>query len=785
MKTNKNMFFSSKANTLLRLKNKVKNSFILDIIKFNHEEWKKNKKNIIIQIQRKFKNKVILRSSAIDEDNYKQSQAGKYLSLKDINPKNKINLTKSINKIFRKYKNDSSLNEVLIQPILTNVSASGVIFTFDNEHGSPYYCIEYDDLTGQTDTVTAGKNDKSRTLYVLRNKVSSLRSDRFKKLISSAKEIEKITSFSKLDIEFGINKKNQIFIFQVRPLIIKKNITKEISQKVYNRIGKLEKYYITKNKNKRFGDTKLYGVMPDWNPAEIIGILPKPLSQSLYEEIITNKIWALSRKNLGYKNVIKYNLMEDFASHPYINTNLSFYSFLPNKLNSKVSKKILNFWIHDLKENNFKHDKIEFEICDTCFNFSTSKRLQRFKSVLTNSEIKNYSKELLILTINIFNSNLKIKKNSLNDLKKLEFSRKRFNLIKKKKISDISHLIEKIKNYGTLNFANLARLAFISESFLRSLISNKIIKFERINNFKNSINTILTDFVNDSDKLLKNKISWRDFCKTYGHLRSGTYDIESIRYDRSNYFDIAHLKSQKKNKNLQNFKLKKKEFRVIGLNLKKINLNYSPTEFMNIIKDSIAQREYCKFVFTKSVSDILEVIALKAKSFGISRENISFIRLNELKLLDHKKNKRKIIKIIKERKKMYNYNKLIKLPYLITDKKDFSIVPLLKGVPNYITSKKITAKCLLVRSKQSMKMENLKGKIILVESADPGYDWLFLYGIAGLITKYGGSNSHMSIRCSEMNIPAVIGCGEQLFRKLENSNLIEVDCNLSQIKVLN
>ena len=62
----------------------------------------------------------------------------------------------------------------------------------------------------------------------------------------------------------------------------------------------------------------------------------------------------------------------------------------------------------------------------------------------------------------------------------------------------------------------------------------------------------MTDFVNDTDKLLKNKISWRDFCKTYGHLRSGTYDIESIRYDRSNYFDIARLKSQKKNKNLQN-----------------------------------------------------------------------------------------------------------------------------------------------------------------------------------------------------------------------------------------
>ena len=43
----------------------------------------------------------------------------------------------------------------------------------------------------------------------------------------------------------------------------------------------------------------------------------------------------------------------------------------------------------------------------------------------------------------------------------------------------------------------------------------------------------------------------------------------------------------------------------------------------------------------------------------------------------------------------------------------------------------------------------------------------------------------MSIRCAEMNIPAVIGCGEQLFRKLKNSNYINVDCNLNQIKVVN
>ena len=40
------------------------------------------------------------------------------------------------------------------------------------------------------------------------------------------------------------------------------------------------------------GKRTVYGVMPDWNPAEIIGIRPKPLALSLYSELITDSIWA-------------------------------------------------------------------------------------------------------------------------------------------------------------------------------------------------------------------------------------------------------------------------------------------------------------------------------------------------------------------------------------------------------------------------------------------------------------------------------------------------------------
>ena len=37
------------------------------------------------------------------------------------------------------------------------------------------------------------------------------------------------------------------------------------------------------------GDTNILGKMPDWNPAELIGDRPSPLSYSLYDNLITKK----------------------------------------------------------------------------------------------------------------------------------------------------------------------------------------------------------------------------------------------------------------------------------------------------------------------------------------------------------------------------------------------------------------------------------------------------------------------------------------------------------------
>ena len=84
----------------------------------------------------------------------------------------------------------------------------------------------------------------------------------------------------------------------------------------------------------------------------------------------------------------------------------------------------------------------------------------------------------------------------------------------------------------------------------------------------------------------------------------------------------------------------------------------------------------------------------------------------------------------------------------------------------------------------SMKDLDLNGKIVMIENGDPGYDWVFTRNIGGLITKYGGVASHMSIRCAELAVPAAIGCGQQLFEKVVRSDKLLLDCKNKRISFL-
>ena len=50
--------------------------------------------------------------------------------------------------------------------------------------------------------------------------------------------------------------------------------------------------------------------MPDWNPAEIIGIRPNRLAADLYNHQIMNSAWAAQRSEYGYRDVRPFGLMK-------------------------------------------------------------------------------------------------------------------------------------------------------------------------------------------------------------------------------------------------------------------------------------------------------------------------------------------------------------------------------------------------------------------------------------------------------------------------------------------
>ena len=137
----------------------------------------------------------------------------------------------------------------------------------------------------------------------------------------------------------------------------------------------------------------------------------------------------------------------------------------------------------------------------------------------------------------------------------------------------------------------------------------------------------------------------------------------------------------------------------------------------------------------------------------------------------------KIVGSIKRNQKIYDLGRLTKLD-LICSANEVSNYTATHVRPNFVTRLKVIAKTTVISNETSL----LSQTIVLIENSDPGFDWIFGHDISGLVTMYGGANSHMAIRCAEFQIPAAIGCGKELYERLLQANAIELDCKQEQVR---
>ena len=111
------------------------------------------------------------------------------------------------------------------------------------------------------------------------------------------------------------------------------------------------------------------------------------------------------------------------------------------------------------------------------------------------------------------------------------------------------------------------------------------------------------------------------------------------------------------------------------------------------------------------------------------------------------------------------------MPAFIKTKDDFLCFEEDNAHPNFVTKNIIISEIKFLNEKKNFK--DIKKIIIVIDHADPGYDWIFNHQIKGLITKYGGANSHMAIRSAELNLPAAIGVGEKIYNNLRHNDKIK------------
>ncbi|MDC6457756.1 PEP/pyruvate-binding domain-containing protein [Alphaproteobacteria bacterium] len=787
----------SKAKALDSVLGKLEVFQIPPFVYFSVQEYTRDKLATIKMVQNFFVNKsefVAVRSSSLLEDSPDNSNAGKFTSVLNVLCSDASQLLSAIDEVKLGLEIDDNVcfdDQILIQTMIRDVSVSGVLFTHELNSGAPYFSINYDDVSGMTDSVTSGEGEFSnKTLFVLRGKENLVRSKRFKTLLTAVKELEAFLGTNRLDVEFAIGRDDVAYLFQVRPItsgqVWSKLMIKQIEEELDSGYCSLQQRL--QNEPILMAGSTLLGQMPDWNPAEILGLCPCPLSFSIYEKLITNQIWADARELMGYTRPKNDKLLVNVSGHAFVDVGLSFVSFTPNCLSEKIKAKLVKHWLEQLRSETNLHDKIEFDVAITCYSFDFDDRLDRLVGDALNlNEKREFATHAFTHLRNLlFNRGEHSIDSCLEKIKKLnEFQNKTDYFDSEGNSKHLLKLISDCQQYGTIPFSMLARYGFIARSLVNSLVATSILTENEAEILLHSVRTVATEFVEDVGRVNSNVMSEKAFWKLYGHLRPGSYDVQSPRYDSfPNFFKFDPSETTV----AENRQEKTKQLEFSKSRIDTINKFFAQNgfaewnweKFYAFVQSAIQGREYGKFIFTRSLSGLLEIIAVTAHCHGLSRGQISHLTIDEfIESFDGKKELSQLAetreKILKNQVR-HKIQKNIKLPQVLGDVNGVFVAPFQVSQPNFITNNTVRAGVIFLNAGDNISEFDLNDKIVLIESADPGFDWIFSYNIVGLITKFGGANSHMAIRCAEFSLPAAIGCGQTLFEHLKNAFILELDC---------
>ncbi|EKD33359.1 MAG: Pyruvate phosphate dikinase [uncultured bacterium] len=624
---------------------------------------------------------------------------------------------------------------VIVQKMI-EAEMSGVIFSHDLAKADGYYAVSVSSGVGET---IVGGAANGRLIRIARGvKLASVKDVWLRKLIVAMKAIERRFRSSSLDVEFAVQG-DTLYILQCRPITTAQAAMDNASEKLLiERIKSVNKLVVSRFRGDVLGD------MIDINPVELLGIAPTPLDISIFKYLFADNIVERVRRDMGY-NPLDIGVLRVVEGKPYVSMRAAAFSFRPCGISDEIYERMVRVYRNVLVNNSALQSRVEFDV----FAMGCGEKLE---GVMQEAQFNDGEKLIVreaFLRIGEVFSRVSTAQAENFDTFATDYEQRTASMGD----ASLSAILEHVA-HGTEMFARVARLAFYWKS-----------RFEELHP-REDLNVLMSGHIRSVNERLQSDlvacrngtIAREEVVERYGHLRPGQFSVFGESYaDDPNTYLFAQMERAE-----------------VTQSQRHAHVFEDTTEFRHIVTFMEA-RERMKFLFSRSLHLFATKFKCQLAQRGISECDASRVSWEELWAC--------LSDSTSLSSSQAEHEPPVLLPdVIIPGLTNLEVVMFSEAMPSYITNSTVKARVCVIE-RLGVKAD-VRGALVLLPNADPGYDFLFHSGAVGIITKVGGPASHMCIRSIELQMPACIGCGESVYQKLAAANSAVLDCATRQIIVL-
>ncbi|MDP3779486.1 MAG: PEP/pyruvate-binding domain-containing protein [bacterium] len=624
---------------------------------------------------------------------------------------------------------------VIVQEMI-EAEMSGVIFSHDLAKADGYYAVSVSSGVGET---IVGGAANGRLIRIARGiKPSNMKDAWLRKLIVAMKAIERRFRSSSLDVEFVVQD-GMLYILQCRPITTAQAEMDKASEKLLiERIKSVNALVASRFRGDVLGD------MIDINPVELLGIAPTPLDISIFKYLFADKIVERVRRDMGY-DPLDIGVLRVVEGKPYVSMQAAAFSFRPRGISDEIYERMVRVYRNVLVNNSALQSRVEFDV----FAMGCGEKLE---GVMQEAQFNDGEKSIVrkaFLCIGEVFSRVSTAQAKNFSTFATDYEQRTASMGD----TSLSAILEHVA-HGTEMFARVARLAFYWKSRFEELHPREDLNILMSGHIRSVNERLQSDLV----ACRNGTIAREEVVERYGHLRPGQFSLFGESYADD---PITYLFAQMERAEVTQ---SQRQAHAFG----------DTTEFRHIVTFMEA-RERMKFLFSRSLHLFATKLKCQLAQRGISECDASRVSWEELWTCLSDSTSLSVSQA--------EHEPPVLLPdVIIPGLINLEVVTFSEAMPSYITNSTVKARvCVLERL--GVKVD-VRGALVLLPNADPGYDFLFHSGAVGIITKVGGPASHMCIRSIELQMPACIGCGESVYQKLAAANSAVLDCGTRQIIVL-